>query len=101
MTAGEIFCSEKLQNFFLTILVQSVRIKKRVGARPHEETFLRKGGKSYPHLTRLVRKGREQVTYKSTSPAMQKGLNTLKNRETDQCFSPEARRLHRCAYLDS
>ena len=35
-----------------------------------------------PTFNQLVRKGREQVTYKSTSPAMQKGLNTLKNRET-------------------
>ena len=36
-----------------------------------------------PTFNQLVRKGREAVTYKSTSPAMQKGLNTLKNRETD------------------
>ena len=36
-----------------------------------------------PTFNQLVRKGREQVTYKSTSPAMQHGLNTLKNRETD------------------
>ena len=34
-------------------------------------------------FNQLVRKGREKVTYKSTSPAMQKGLNTLKNKETD------------------
>ena len=31
-----------------------------------------------PTFNQLVRKGREQVTYKSTSPAMQKGLNTLR-----------------------
>ena len=37
-----------------------------------------------PTFNQLVRKGREKVTYKSTSPAMQKGLNTLKNKETDQ-----------------
>ena len=37
-----------------------------------------------PTFNQLVRKGREQMVYKSTSPAMQKGLNTLKNRETDQ-----------------
>ena len=37
-----------------------------------------------PTFNQLVRKGREQVTYKSNSPAMQKGLNTLKNKETDQ-----------------
>ncbi len=36
-----------------------------------------------PTFNQLVRKGREAATYKSTSPAMQKGLNTLKNRETD------------------
>ena len=30
-----------------------------------------------PTFNQLVRKGREQVTYKSTSPAMQKGLNTF------------------------
>ena len=36
-----------------------------------------------PTFNQLVRKGREAVTYKSNSPAMQKGLNTLKNRETD------------------
>ena len=36
-----------------------------------------------PTFNQLVRKGREKVTYKSTSPAMQHGLNTLTNRETD------------------
>ena len=36
-----------------------------------------------PTFNQLVRKGREKVTYKSNSPAMQKGLNTLKNKETD------------------
>ena len=51
-----------------------------------------------PTFNQLVRKGREKVTYKSTSPAMQKGLNTLKNRETNQ-RSSEERRLHRRAYL--
>ena len=43
-----------------------------------------------PTFNQLVRKGREKVTYKSTSPAMQKGLNTLKNRETNQS-SPQKR----------
>ena len=47
-----------------------------------------------PTFNQLVRKGREKVTYKSTSPAMQKGLNTLKNRETDLSCSSEERRLH-------
>ena len=36
-----------------------------------------------PTFNQLVRKGREQVSYKSTSPALQHGLNTLKNRQTD------------------
>ena len=36
-----------------------------------------------PTFNQLVRKGREQATYKSTAPALQKGLNTLKNRATD------------------
>jgi len=36
-----------------------------------------------PTFNQLVRKGREVPTYKSTSPAMQKGLNTIKNKETD------------------
>jgi len=36
-----------------------------------------------PTFNQLVRKGRKKLTYKSTSPAMQKGLNTLKNQETD------------------
>ena len=36
-----------------------------------------------PTFNQLVRKGRKTLKYKSTSPAMQKGLNTLKNAETD------------------
>ena len=36
-----------------------------------------------PTFNQLVRKGREQATYKSNSPALQYGLNTLKNKETD------------------
>ena len=36
-----------------------------------------------PTFNQLVRKGREQATYKSTAPALQKGMNTLKNRTTD------------------
>ena len=36
-----------------------------------------------PTFNQLVRKGREKSTYKSNSPAMQHGLNTLKNKETD------------------
>ena len=36
-----------------------------------------------PTFNQLVKQGRKQATYKSNSPAMQKGLNTLKNKETD------------------
>ena len=36
-----------------------------------------------PTFNQLVKQGRKQATYKSTSPALQHGLNTLKNRETD------------------
>ena len=43
-----------------------------------------------PTFNQLVRKGREKAVYKSTAPAMQKGLNTLKNRETD-LSSPQKR----------
>ena len=43
-----------------------------------------------PTFNQLVRKGRETLAYKSNSPAMQKGLNTLKNRETD-LSSPQKR----------
>ena len=43
-----------------------------------------------PTFNQPVRKGRQQVTYKSTSPAMQKGLTTLNNRETNQS-SPQKR----------
>ena len=43
-----------------------------------------------PTFNQLVKQGRKKSTYKSNSPAMQKGLNTLKNRETD-LSSPQKR----------
>ena len=43
-----------------------------------------------PTFNQLVRKGREKVTYKSTSPALQKSMNTLRNKETNQS-SPQKR----------
>jgi len=43
-----------------------------------------------PTFNQLVRKGRETQAYKSNSPAMQKGLNTLRNRETN-LSSPQKR----------
>ena len=36
-----------------------------------------------PTFNQLVRKGREQATYKSNSPAMRYSLNTLKHKETN------------------
>ena len=43
-----------------------------------------------PTFNQLVRKGIETSIYKYTSPALQKGRNTLKDRETDQP-SPQKR----------
>ena len=43
-----------------------------------------------PTFNQLVKQGRKAATYKSNSPAMQKGLNTLKNKETD-LSSPQKR----------
>ena len=43
-----------------------------------------------PTFNQLVRKGRQMESYKSNSPALQKGLNTLKNRTTD-LSSPQKR----------
>ena len=35
-----------------------------------------------PTFNQLVRHGRKQVSYKSTAPALQKGMNTLENKAT-------------------
>lgn len=43
-----------------------------------------------PTFNQLVRHGREKVTHKSTSPALQKGLNTLRKVPTD-LSSPQKR----------
>ena len=43
-----------------------------------------------PTCNQLVRKGRKEITFKSTAPALQKGLNTLKNVPTDLA-SPQKR----------
>ena len=43
-----------------------------------------------PTFNQLVRKGREQVTYKSTAPALQKGFNS-KKKETIDLASPQKR----------
>ena len=43
-----------------------------------------------PTFNQLVRKGRKQAQYKSTSPALQFSLNTLKDRETN-LSSPQKR----------
>ena len=36
-----------------------------------------------PTFNQLVRQGRQDKTFKSKAPALQRGLNTLKNRSTD------------------
>ena len=46
--------------------------------------------KTMPTFNQLVRKGREKVSYKSTSPALQKSMNTLRNKETNMS-SPQKR----------
>ena len=43
-----------------------------------------------PTFNQLVRKGREAVVYKSTTPALQVGLNTLSKKQTD-LSSPQKR----------
>ena len=43
-----------------------------------------------PTFNQLVMHGREKVTYKSKSPALQKGTNTIKNVSTD-LSSPQKR----------
>ena len=43
-----------------------------------------------PTFNQLVRKGRKEITFKSTAPALQKGLNSLKNVPTDLA-SPQKR----------
>ena len=35
-----------------------------------------------PTFNQLVKNGRQQATYKSTAPALQRGLNTLENKAT-------------------
>ena len=47
-----------------------------------------------PTFNQLVRKGREQASYKSNSPALQFGLNTLKTKTTNQP-SPQKREIGR------
>ena len=54
------------------------------------EPILEERRKTMPTFNQLVRKGREKVTYKSTSPALQKSMNTLRNKETNQS-SPQKR----------
>ena len=46
-----------------------------------------------PTFNQLVRKGRKTVEYKSNSPALQKGYNSL-NKKTTDLSSPQKRRLY-------
>ena len=48
------------------------------------------GGEIMPTFNQLVRKGREVAVKKSKSPALQKGMNTLRKQEIDQS-SPQKR----------
>jgi small subunit ribosomal protein S12 len=54
------------------------------------KNLLRKESIRMPTFNQLVKQGRKAATYKSNSPAMQKGLNTLKNKETN-LSSPQKR----------
>jgi small subunit ribosomal protein S12 len=49
-----------------------------------------KGGVLMPTFNQLVRKGRKTVAYKSTAPALQRGLNSLKKKPID-LSSPQKR----------
>jgi small subunit ribosomal protein S12 len=53
------------------------------------ECFMERRAK-LPTLNQLVRKGRQKIVDKSTTPAMQKSRNTLRNVETNQS-SPQKR----------
>ena len=43
-----------------------------------------------PTFNQLVKKGRQDKTYKSKAPVLQKGINSLKNKQTD-LSSPQKR----------
>jgi small subunit ribosomal protein S12 len=68
---------------FLKIFRQNHGLSGAVSWHRINRSIFEERRKTMPTFNQLVRKGREKVTYKSTSPAMQKGLNTLKNRETN------------------
>jgi small subunit ribosomal protein S12 len=55
-----------------------------------ENAGAKKGGAWMPTFNQMVRKGRETVQYKSTAPALQKSLNSLKKRTVD-ASSPQKR----------
>jgi small subunit ribosomal protein S12 len=57
--------------------------------RSHCEIFSG-GEKLMPTFNQLVRKGRKTIAYKSTSPALQKGFNSLNKRSID-LSSPQKR----------
>ena len=63
---------------------------KALRCKAFSDNIFQERRKTMPTFNQLVRKGREQVTFKSASPAMQKGMNTLKNRETN-LSSPQKR----------
>ena len=48
-----------------------------------------------PTFNQLVKAGRTSKSYKSSSPALQTAMNTLKKRSTGHVVTAEARYLHR------
>jgi len=54
------------------------------------QQYFKKGGNGLPTYNQLVKKGRSDKVRKSTSPALQKTLNTLKKRRYD-ASSPQKR----------
>src|SRR5690554_6508370 len=57
---------------------------------PQKVNYNLGGEKLMPTFNQLVRKGRKSVEYKSNSPALQKGFNSLKKKTTD-VSSPQKR----------
>ena len=54
-----------------------------------------------PTFNQLVRKGREVLEKKSTAPALQKAMNTLRKAAARPVFSPEERRVHSRSVLQT
>ena len=53
-----------------------------------------------PTFNQLVRNGRKSMKKKSTAPALQRGVNTIRNRQTDQS-SPQKRGVCTRVFTDT